>query len=145
MIAKALAGLPALAVALGVPASAAPGDGRYEMAQLSIRSRVVVRVQTEVVTMSPIVYREKKGPRCLTTAAILGAAVVVPASVDFILRGGDRVRARFSASCPALAYYSGFYVAPNADGQMCAGRDSVRDRAGGECEVAKLRSLVAKR
>lgn len=145
MIAKALAGLTALAVALGAPASADPVEGSFEMAQLTIRSRVVVRVQTEVVTVSPVTYREKKGPRCLSTATILGAAVVAPGSVDFILRGGDRVRARFAASCPVLAYYSGFYVTPNADGQMCAGRDSVRDRAGGECEVAKLRALVAKR
>lgn len=143
MIAKAVSGLTALSVAVSVPARADPLDS-FEIAQLSVRSRVVVRIQTEVVTVEPMAWREKKGPRCLPAALIQGAAVVAPASVDFILRGGQRVRARFAASCPALAYYSGFYVTPNADGQMCAGRDSVRDRAGGECEVAKLRSLVAK-
>lgn len=145
MIARALAGPLALAVAFGAPAAAASGDGSLQIAQLAIRSRVVVRVQTEVVTIAPENYRETKGPRCMPTALILGAAVVAPGSVDFILRGGERMRARFAASCPALAYYSGFYVTPNADGRMCAGRDSVRDRAGGECEVARLRTLVAKR
>ncbi len=145
MIAKDMMGLTALGAAFGAPAAADPAAGSFEIAQLTLRSRVVVRVETQVIQSAPMSYREKKGPRCVPTASILGAAVVAPASVDFILRGGERMRARFNASCPALAFYSGFYVSPNADGQMCAGRDSVRDRAGGECEVARLRALVATR
>ena len=129
--------LPFALAALGLAAGAS--------AQLTIRSRVVVRVETQTIAIAPLDWREKKGPRCLPTATILGAAVVAPASVDFILRGGQRMRARFASSCPGLAYYSGFYVVPNPDGQMCTGRDAVRDRAGGECEVAKLRLLVPKR
>lgn len=123
---------------------AEPDEGSFEVAQLTIRRSIVVRVQTTIAEAGPIKWREKKGPKCLPTATILGAGVVEPNSVDFILRGGQRVRARFASSCPALAFYSGFYVAPNPDGQMCAGRDTVRDRAGGECEVSKLRLLVAR-
>ncbi|MBW8743521.1 MAG: hypothetical protein JF628_04120 [Sphingomonas sp.] len=65
-------------------------------------------------------------------------------SVDLVLRGGYRMRARFSANCPGLDYYSGFYVSAGADGKLCSGRDVIRDRAGGECEIEKFRQLVAR-
>ena len=61
---------------------------------------------------------------------------------DLVLRGGDRVRARFASSCPGLDYYSGFYIAPPADAKICAGRDVIRDRAGGECAISRFRNLV---
>lgn len=117
-----------------------------EIAELTIRQRVVIRVQTAPAPPpARSEWREKGGPRCVPMAAIVGAAVLAPSSVDIILRGGDRVRARFAASCPALDYYSGFYIAPTGDGRICAGRDVVRDRAGGECEVDRIRKLVPRR
>ena len=112
-----------------------------QLAQMMFRSRVVIRVRTAPPQI--IDYSEKKGPRCVPITAVLGAAVMAENSVDFILRGGARVRARFSSSCPALAFYGGFYMVPSADGMICADRDTVRSRAGGECEIDKLRTLVA--
>lgn len=147
MTALLVAGLLAAGVA-GLRASPVqPGQVRgVEIAQLMFHSRMVVRVQT-FIAGPPLrkAWREKKGPTCLPMGDVLGAAVVVPRSVDFVVRGGDRVRARFASSCPALDYYSGFYVVPGRDGKICASRDVVRDRAGGECEVDKLRSLEARK
>ena len=133
-----------LAGLLLAPAAWAAGE---EHAQLTIRQRVVVRIQTAPAPVTPprSEWKERKGPRCIPMAMIQGAAVMTKGSVDLILRGGKRVRARFAASCPALDYYSGFYVAPTSDGMICASRDSVRDRAGGECEVARFRKLEPKR
>jgi hypothetical protein len=133
-----------LAGLLLAPAAFAAGE---QYAQLTIRQRVIVRIQTAPAPAAPprSEWREHKGPKCISMATIQGAAVIAPGSVDMILRGGARIRARLAASCPALDYYSGFYVAPTADGRICAGRDSVRDRAGGECEVARFRSLKPKR
>jgi hypothetical protein len=133
-----------LAGLLLAPAAFAAGE---QYAQLTIRQRVIVRIQTAPPSNVPprIDWREHKGPKCLPMAMIQGAAVIASGSVDLIMRGGSRMRARFAASCPALDYYSGFYVAPSADGRMCAGRDSVRDRAGGVCEVARFRLLKPKR
>ena len=137
-------------VALGANATPLPAassrdaDG-VELAQLSFRSHIVVRVQTTQLAMVPEAsLREKKGPRCVAAADILAAAVLARSSVDLVLRGGYRMRARFSANCPGLDYYSGFYVAGGADGKLCAGRDVIRDRAGGECEIEKFRQLVAR-
>ena len=126
------------------PAPAAEADG-IELAQLSFRSHIVVRVQTSQLAMVPeSSLREKKGPKCIAAGDILAAAVLARSSVDLVLRGGYRMRARFSASCPGLDYYSGFYAVPAADGTLCADRDVIRDRAGGECEIDKFRRLVAR-
>jgi len=126
------------------PAPSPEADG-IEFAQLSFRSHIVVRVQTSQLAMVPEAsLREKKGPKCIAASDILAAAVLARASVDLVLRGGYRMRARFSASCPGLDYYSGFYVAAGADGKLCADRDVIRDRAGGECEIDKFRQLVAR-
>ena len=137
--------LIAAAVVAAVPASSrALADDSFEIAQLTIHS-MTVRIQTTVAPPPQIIeLKEKKGPRCIPSAAVGGAAVIAGNSVDFILRGGGRVRAKFRASCPALDYYSGFYLSPTADGQICADRDAVRSRAGGECEIDKFRLLLPK-
>ena len=132
-------------IALSPAAPAAPREqAGVELAQLSFRSHVVVRVQTTQLEMVPLAaLKEKKGPKCVAMGDILAAAVLARSSVDLVLRGGYRIRARFSASCPGLDYYSGFYLVPSSDGKLCADRDVIRDRAGGECEIDKFRQLVA--
>lgn len=137
-------------VALGAAANAAHPLSFHarnggELTQVGFRSHIVVRVQTTQLAMVPEAsLQEKKGPKCVAAGDILAAAVLARSSVDLVLRGGYRVRARFSATCPGLDYYSGFYAVPSADGKLCADRDVVRDRAGGECEIDKFRRLVAR-
>ena len=131
-------------IALSPVAPAAPREqDAVELAQLSFRSHVVVRVQTTQLEMVPLAaLKEKKGPKCVAMGDILAAAVLARSSVDLVLRGGFRIRARFSANCPGLDYYSGFYLVPSSDGKLCADRDVIRDRAGGECEIDKFKQLV---
>ena len=141
-----LAGLAFATIA--APSMIVPGQEHgAEMAQLVLRSHIVVRIQTGPVVAPSAApqFREKKGPPCIALGQMAGAAILSPRSVDIALRSGERVRARFTASCPALDYYSGFYIAPTADGKLCAGRDAVRDRAGGECPVERLRLLVPRK
>lgn len=130
-----LAGGPAAATRAAAP----PPGATVVVTRVIVRSHMVVRV--EAAPPPPAALRERKGPRCVPLSGLAGSAVVAPNSIDLALRDGRRVRARFDASCPGLDYYSGFYVVPDADGMMCAGRDVVRDRAGGECPVAQLRRL----
>ena len=134
-----------VALAPAAPRAEAPA-GSVELAQLSFRSRMVVRVQTSTLSLTPAAdLKEKKGPRCVAIEDILAAGVLARSSVDLVLRGGYRIRARFSASCPGLDYYSGFYLVPSNDGKICADRDVFRDRAGGECAIDKFRKLIASR
>lgn len=114
-------------------------------AQLVVRERIIVRVPARPLAIAParLKWKEKRGPRCVTMASVGGAAVVERKSVDLMLKGGQRVRAQFESSCPALDYYSGFYIMPSADARICADRDSIHTRAGGECQITRFRKLVA--
>ena len=106
-------------------------------------------VQEEVIMRVPVRpmphrfdWEEHKGPKCIDAATIGGAAITASDSVDFILKGGKRVRAILEDQCPALDYYSGFYFRAPADGKLCADRDSIRTRSGGDCQIDKFRTLT---
>jgi hypothetical protein len=90
-------------------------------------------------------WREGKGPRCIDLGAIAGAAISAPDSVDFVLKGGTRVRAKLDRECPALDYYSGFYLRSAGDARICADRDSVHARSGGACAIDRFRLLKPRR
>src|SRR5919106_979769 len=90
-------------------------------------------------------WREGRGPDCIAATRLIGATLLRQNSVDLILRDNSRVRARLQRSCPALDYYRGFYINATADGRICADRDSIRSRAGGECQIDQFRSLSPER
>jgi hypothetical protein len=145
-----------LSVILAAPlaAEAAPergGVGRVEWAQLSIHERIIIRVPRlgpppgPVAPPAPVRWAEKHGDKCVPMAGLAGALVTDKGSVDFVLLGNRRVRARLDGDCHSLDFYSGFYVRPPADGMMCAGRDAVRTRSGAVCPIRAFRRLVPKR
>lgn len=116
-------------------------------AQITIRERVIIRVPTRAPAppARPIKWKEKKGPRCIVLGTLAAAAVTKPDSVDLIMRGGTRLRARLDRSCPALDFYSGFYIKPTRDGRICADRDTIHARSGGQCEINTFKTLVPDR
>lgn len=121
----------------------APAASVIRFAQLSIRQSVIIRVPTRpVAPPTPIEWKESKGPKCLSMSTIAGAVVTDDDSVDLIFRGGDRIRAQLEDECPALDYYNGFYLRPTKDQRICAGRDSIHSRSGGECEIRRFRTLT---
>jgi hypothetical protein len=117
-----------------------------QLAQLVVREQIVVRIspmRPAAPAQSNVAWKEGKKVRCVAARSLAGATLVSRDSVDFIMRDNSRVRARLAKSCPALDYYSGFYITPNEDGMVCADRDSVRSRMGGECEIERFRTLTA--
>ncbi|AEI36998.1 hypothetical protein Zymop_0094 [Zymomonas mobilis subsp. pomaceae ATCC 29192] len=84
------------------------------------------------------IWKESKGPKCIAPEDVGAAAMSERDSVDLILRGGHRIRAHLE-HCPALDFYSGFYVRAGQDGQICAKRDPVYARWGGECLIHRFR------
>ena len=134
-------GAPLFFAAIGgaVPVEGSPRPA--EFAQLTIEQSLIVRVPRHMPP-KPLKWKSKKGPKCVAMSAIAGAAVVADDAIDLALRGGQRLRARFSSRCPALDYYSGFYILPTDDGRICAGRDMIRTRAGGQCEIQRFKKLV---
>ena len=93
---------------------------------------------------SPIRWEEHRGPRCIPWARILAAVQLGQNSVDLVFRDRTRMRARLERRCPALDYYRGFYLPATPDGLICADRDSVRSRTGGQCRVDQFRTLRAR-
>ena len=122
-------------------------DG-VELAQLTIQQRVVIRVPVVPMqrgTPIPFRWKEKKGPRCVATNLLGGAIVSAPDTIDLVVRGGSRVRAKLDNSCQSVDLRFGFYVRPNPDGQLCSGRDMIHARSGGQCEIERFRMLVPQR
>lgn len=117
------------------------GSSPALIAQLTIEQALIIRVPRHAPP-KPLRWKSKRGPKCVPMAAIAGAAVVADDAIDLVLRGGQRLRAHFSSRCPALDYYSGFYILPTDDGMICADRDVIRTRAGGQCEIERFRRLV---
>jgi hypothetical protein len=112
-----------------------------------VRQHIVIRVPPGAGRTAPaasaIRWEEGRGPRCVSTGRIVGAALLGQNSVDLIFRDNSRIRARLERRCPALDYYRGFYVEATQDGRICAERDSIRSRTGGECQIDQFRTLTA--
>ena len=135
------------AVALAASATAAlAGPPMAMMQQTVIRIRITGAYAAPAEMQRPVVWKEHKGPRCIPLGSLGGAAITQPHSVDLMLRGGDRVRALLDKGCSAREFfYSGFYLTPTNDGQVCVKRDQFHARIGGDCGIAKFRSLRAGR
>jgi hypothetical protein len=135
----------AAALLLLVGAAPAPDAAAQpeQYAQLVVRQQIMVRVQNRQAHAAPVNWKEGKGPKCVPARAILGASLLGEDSVDLVMRDKSRVRARLDSSCPALDYYYGFYIRPNRDGMICADRDAIRSRVGGQCGIERFRSLQA--
>ena len=123
------------AMTIGAPAMAA----RDEPETPTIR---------RVPTMPPGLEPRKEGlfarhsrKRCIETGLIAGAIVTSERAIDISLRNGTRYRMEFSAPCPALSYYQGFYYQRSRSGLLCAGRDAILDRSGTECPIRRIRRL----
>lgn len=138
----------AAALLLALVSGSAPAQRpQFREAQVLIQQQVIVRVpRLPSAQMRPIVWKEgKKGPKCIALATLAGALITQPRSIDLVLQGGSRIRAQIDKRCPSLDFYSGFYLKPTADGQICADRDSLRTRGGRACEIDRFRTLIAER
>lgn len=91
---------------------------------------------------TPIVWKEKKGPKCVAMRDIMGMQATQRDSIDLITRQKQRLRAQLNRGCRALDFYAGFYMQDSKDGRLCEGRDQLHARTGAKCEVDKFRLMV---
>lgn len=144
----------------GAPLPPGPGERAVppitgtRTAQVRIQQHIVIRVpradavrrvSAPAAPLPPIAWVEKDADKCVQMNRLAGAAITRSDSVDLVLAGGKRVRAKLGKECPALDFYSGFYVKPTKDGMVCARRDTFRSRAGGECQIKAFRTLIPER
>ena len=119
------------------PAAAVDGSraGNDRETRLTVHQRIIIRIprlfgRAPVSPVDPVRWTEKKGPQCVAMSALDGAVVTGSQSIDLMLEGGDRLRAKLDDDCPPLDFYSGFYLKPTPDGMVCADRDAIRSRSG---------------
>lgn len=132
--------LPALFGLAGAPGAADVGQVR----SVIVQDEIIIRVPVQIRRIAPqLDWIAHKGPKCIRTKELRGAILSGPASVDFLLRKNRRMRATFDTRCPALDFYGGFYLNSD-DGEVCAGRDSIRSRVGSGCVIDTFQRLSPK-
>jgi len=137
MILLSIFGLfPAL---LGLTAD--PPAEQQVVRRMVIRDEVILRIPIRPRVSPAIEWKESKGPRCLDADRIAGAMLSGPSSIDFVLRDRRRFRAYMDSECPAIDFYGGFYLQPD-DERICAKREYIRSRVGGDCRIERFRSLT---
>ena len=76
--------------------------------------------------------------RCIGMNGIAGAQLFSDRAIELSMRDGRRFRMFFASECQALSFYQGFYYRRAKAGQICAGRDAIGARSGGECPIASI-------
>lgn len=127
-----------------LPAWGGVVDAIQQHATVHVPRMTITRSSTTIIMRETRRIRvvEKKADDCVKMDQLSGFTVNRFDSVDLMLKDGKLLRARLGADCPALGFYSGFYVKPNKDKKICAKRDSFRSRSGRSCAVEAFRALV---
>ena len=76
--------------------------------------------------------------RCIDINGIAAAQIFGDRAIELTMRGGRRWRLHLAQECPGLSFYQGFYYQQRKAGQLCAGRDGIGARSGGECAIAAI-------
>lgn len=129
-----------------------------EQAQVRIEQRVIIRINPRrPAPMAPDMLNalpqaeiaprltERKFGKCVPVKAIAGVQVDRDNRLLLFLRDRRIVAAHLEKTCSAQGFYSGFYVEPEDDGMICVGRDKLHSRSGTNCDIDKLREVVADR
>jgi hypothetical protein len=122
-----------------------PGIVEQSVTRLVVQDEVIIRVPVQPYPLVPrIEWKEHKGPKCIPATSIRRALMSSPQQIDFILAATrQRFRAELDEDCPALDFYRGFYLQPEDD-RVCAGRDAIYSRMGGNCTIERFKKLVPK-
>lgn len=88
---------------------------------------------------------ERKMGDCVAAGGIAGMVIDGDKRLILYMRDSRMVSALLEKACRARDFYSGFYFDRQADGKLCAGRDTLLSRNGANCRLTRLRQLVAGR
>lgn len=140
---------PAVLLLLGAVPDSTRLDAAQPAAQGSIAATEWKRMPVapgRPVTTRPFPPRDGRN-RCVSVQNLAGAQLFGDRAIELTMQGGQRYRLFLAQECPALSFYQGFYYRRQRAGQLCAGRDVVGARSGGECPIAsiiKVRSVGSK-
>jgi hypothetical protein len=123
--------------------------------QVRIRQRVIIRIspsppeaRERLQALQPsraegASFREVAHDGCVRVENIIGVQPTNDNRLLLFMQNRNVLAASLDRECTAQAFYSGFYVERNNDGQLCVRRDLLQSRAGTSCAIAQLTRLVA--
>lgn len=130
-----LGATPALAQG-GRPIPRPPPDARGEMGGPGAWARIDT-VPGPAVDTRPFPPRLGRN-RCIAMNGVGAAQLFGDIGLEVSMRDGRHFRIFFARECAALSFYQGFYYRRTRAGQLCAGRDVIGARSGGECKIASI-------
>lgn len=124
--------------------------------QVRVERRVIVRITpfrarrpaTELTTpqapATPGVISESSVEKggCVPLNEIAGVRLGDGRRLLLYMRDRRVFSASFGRSCPVQVFYSGFYVERPVDGLLCAGRERLHARSGGDCMLGSFTELT---
>lgn len=124
--------------------------------QVRIQRRIIIRIVPlsatarpraagDARTLVPMRIVERPVAGCVPLDGIAGISADRGSRIRLHLHSRQVLSMRFDDSCPAEAFYSGFYVERRSDGLLCPARDTIQSRSGVRCAVGRFSRLVAER
>ena len=122
--------------------------------QVRVEQRVIIRIspqrsspRTDLTSTLPRgeipkQMVERKIGKCLPLRGIAGVMPAKDNRLVLFMRDQRIIAANLEKACSAQDYYSGFYVEPRKDGNICVERDKLQSRTGAKCEMRRIRQLV---
>ncbi len=134
--------IAACSLAWATALAAAQAPASESSVSVHIYGQTIVRVPAAPANVSPARPRPpppKAGrKRCINVEHVAGAIVYGDQAVEMTLSNGQRWRMYLAQGCPTLSFYQGFYYRRAQAGKLCAGRDVVIARSGGECNIVSI-------
>lgn len=131
-----------------------PWEAELLPQQVRIQQRVVIRISParprsgsidDVPRVVPSKVVERKMGKCVGMNDIVAFQTGATNRLVLFLRNKQMISAELEKACAARDFYSGFYVEPSKDGNLCIKRDQLQSRNGTKCEIAKFARLEAAR
>ena len=104
------------------------------------RRNMLARLPTRANTTR---YKERKAERCVPVNRIAGVETGSGNRLLLFLQDSQIMSLNLEKACRAKDFYSGFYVEPNKDGNLCVDRDTLQSRNGARCDIERMMELVA--
>lgn len=150
----ALGGAGVGAPPIGDAAIPFDADMRFEEVQLQVRTRerVMIRITpfsrtapppTVVVPQVEVQRRdaESDGERCIPLGDVVGVRLGQGSELLLHMRDRRVFGTQLERTCQVSSFYSGFYVERPSDGMLCAGREALHARSGGDCLMGTFHEM----
>jgi hypothetical protein len=146
MVRSGVAGLPVAA-----PAPAQPEVARQVRIEQHFFIRITpggpavppqMQVELQQQEEAPTRYEEHRLGKCVAIGSIGAVQGGEGNRLLLFMRDQHIISAMLEKACQARDFYSGFYVERNADGLICADRDTLQSRSGANCKLKRLYELL---